>query len=79
MVEHHVDAASLPVASFDGRREVALAVVHGDVGAELPAARALLLGAGGDDDRAAGRLHELDRSRADPAATAVDERSAAVG
>ena len=76
-IEHHVHPATARGALGLGD-EVPAAVVHGDVRAQLAATPALLLGAGGDDDRRPRRLQQLDRRRADPAPAAVDQRRAAL-
>ena len=58
---------------LDRLDEVALLVVEGEVGAQLPAEGDLGVGAGGRHHPRAGRLAQLDRGAANAAGAGVDE------
>ncbi|KMS82714.1 hypothetical protein ACZ91_57125 [Streptomyces regensis] len=76
VVEHDVGATRGRGEFGD---EVLLAVVHGDVGAELAAAFEPLVRARGDGDRRAEGLADLDGVRADAARPAVHQQNVPFG
>ena len=65
-VQDRIDAASAR-GLLAHRDKILGAIVDGDIGAELAARRALRIGAGGRQHRAAERLGKLDRGDADAA------------